>query len=82
LIEHPFVHIAKPETLEEACRNAKRNRGAPGIDVVLDVGRLGRFERVLLCRTAQGRQITPRAGRRQGERSSRVPSLLVAKSAP
>src|SRR5207245_5971812 len=27
-----FVHITKPETLEEAYRTAKRNGGAPGID--------------------------------------------------
>jgi len=27
-----FVHIAKPETLEEAYRIAKENGGAPGID--------------------------------------------------
>ena len=27
-----FVHITKPETLEEVYRAAKRNGGAPGID--------------------------------------------------
>ena len=29
-----FVHVAKPETLLEAYRQAKRNGGAPGIDGV------------------------------------------------
>lgn len=38
-----FVHVAKPETLLEAYRQAKRNSGAPGIDGVsfADIERAG-----------------------------------------
>ena len=39
-----FVHITKPETLEEAYRAAKRNGGAPGLDgqTFEDIERTGR----------------------------------------
>src|SRR5437016_14482621 len=41
-----FVHITKPETLEEAYRAAKGNGGAPGIDgqTFEDIERTGRPE--------------------------------------
>jgi RNA-directed DNA polymerase len=41
-----FVHITKPETLEEAYRAAKRNGGAPGLDgqTFEDIERTGRPE--------------------------------------
>ncbi|HEX3471849.1 MAG TPA: group II intron reverse transcriptase/maturase [Silvibacterium sp.] len=40
-----FVHVTKMETLEEAYRAAKRNRGAPGIDVqtFADIEQAGRI---------------------------------------
>src|SRR5437868_13877029 len=41
-----FVHITKPETLEETYRAAKRNGGAPGLDgqTFEDIERTGRPE--------------------------------------
>src|SRR5664280_3102266 len=45
-----YVHVCKMETLQEACRMAKRNNGAPGIDgVTFDAIEAACLEAFLEC---------------------------------